>query len=156
MGPKSKRIPGGYQSKAIRKFDLATIPVATAHHAAAPAFPISPAPAINVGQIARNKFGHGVMAFAWENGLSRGDMLRPFGVLSAGKRDGTTPKYLMACGREIYLFRYNRIGGLSLDGPVCGAAGSANIVPNWHDRTGHAVPFTKGRFAVGPKWTRAG
>jgi hypothetical protein len=26
----------------------------------------------------------------------------------------------------------------------CGAAGSVNIVPNWHDRIGHAVPFTKG------------
>jgi hypothetical protein len=24
----------------------------------------------------------------------------------------------------------------------CGAAGSAHIVPNWHDRAGHAVPFT--------------
>jgi len=25
----------------------------------------------------------------------------------------------------------------------CGAAGAVNIVPNWHDRAGHAVPFTK-------------
>ena len=25
----------------------------------------------------------------------------------------------------------------------CGAAGSVHIVPNWHDRDGHAVPFTK-------------
>jgi len=25
----------------------------------------------------------------------------------------------------------------------CGTAGSVNIVPNWHDRAGHAVPFTK-------------
>jgi hypothetical protein len=25
----------------------------------------------------------------------------------------------------------------------CGTAGSVNIVPNWHDRTGAAVPFTK-------------
>jgi len=25
----------------------------------------------------------------------------------------------------------------------CGAAGSVNIVPNWHDRAGQAVPFTK-------------
>jgi hypothetical protein len=25
----------------------------------------------------------------------------------------------------------------------CGAAGSVNIVPNWHDRAGHAVPFPK-------------
>ena len=24
----------------------------------------------------------------------------------------------------------------------CGTAGSVNIVPNWHDRAGHAVPFT--------------
>jgi hypothetical protein len=25
----------------------------------------------------------------------------------------------------------------------CGTAGFVNIVPNWHDRAGHAVPFTK-------------
>jgi hypothetical protein len=25
----------------------------------------------------------------------------------------------------------------------CGVAGSVNIVPNWHDRTAAAVPFTK-------------
>ena len=25
----------------------------------------------------------------------------------------------------------------------CGAGGSVNIVPNWHDRASHAVPFTK-------------
>jgi hypothetical protein len=25
----------------------------------------------------------------------------------------------------------------------CGAAGSVNIAPNWHDRAGVAVPFTK-------------
>src|SRR6476661_5223842 len=25
----------------------------------------------------------------------------------------------------------------------CGAAGSVNIVPNWHDRVGDAVPFTR-------------
>ena len=25
----------------------------------------------------------------------------------------------------------------------CGTAGSVNIVPNWHDRTAAAVPFTK-------------
>jgi hypothetical protein len=25
----------------------------------------------------------------------------------------------------------------------CGSARSVNIVPNWHDRVGHAVPFTK-------------
>jgi hypothetical protein len=25
----------------------------------------------------------------------------------------------------------------------CGVAGSVNIVPNWHDRASHAVPFTK-------------
>jgi hypothetical protein len=25
----------------------------------------------------------------------------------------------------------------------CGTAGSVNIVPNWHDRVGAAVPFTK-------------
>lgn len=25
----------------------------------------------------------------------------------------------------------------------CGTTGSVNIVPNWHDRTGAAVPFTK-------------
>ena len=25
----------------------------------------------------------------------------------------------------------------------CGAAGSVNIAPNWHDRAGHAVPFTR-------------
>jgi hypothetical protein len=25
----------------------------------------------------------------------------------------------------------------------CGAAGSVHIAPNWHDRAGHAVPFTK-------------
>jgi hypothetical protein len=25
----------------------------------------------------------------------------------------------------------------------CGVAGSVNIVPNWHDRAGQAVPFTK-------------
>jgi hypothetical protein len=25
----------------------------------------------------------------------------------------------------------------------CGAAGSVNIVPNWHDRIGSAVPFTR-------------
>jgi hypothetical protein len=25
----------------------------------------------------------------------------------------------------------------------CGTAGSVHIVPNWHDRAGHAVPFTK-------------
>jgi hypothetical protein len=25
----------------------------------------------------------------------------------------------------------------------CGEAGSVNIVPNWHDRAGQAVPFTK-------------
>jgi hypothetical protein len=25
----------------------------------------------------------------------------------------------------------------------CGTAGSVNIVPNWHDRNGGAVPFTK-------------
>jgi hypothetical protein len=25
-----------------------------------------------------------------------------------------------------------------------GAAGSVNIVPNWHDRIGYAVPFSKG------------
>jgi hypothetical protein len=32
----------------------------------------------------------------------------------------------------------------------CGAAGSVNIVPNWHDMTGHAVPFS-------PSWhTRSG
>jgi hypothetical protein len=24
------------------------------------------------------------------------------------------------------------------------APGAVNIVPNWHDRQGHAVPFTKG------------
>ncbi|MBR0884780.1 hypothetical protein ABIF65_007086 [Bradyrhizobium japonicum] len=27
---------------------------------------------------------------------------------------------------------------------VCGAAGAVHIAPNWHDRIGHAVPFTKG------------
>jgi hypothetical protein len=26
----------------------------------------------------------------------------------------------------------------------CGAAGSVHIVPNWHHRVGHAVPFSKG------------
>ena len=26
----------------------------------------------------------------------------------------------------------------------CGAAGSVNIVPNWHDMIGHAMPFSKG------------
>jgi hypothetical protein len=26
----------------------------------------------------------------------------------------------------------------------CGAAGSVNIVPNWHDMIGHAIPFSKG------------
>jgi len=25
----------------------------------------------------------------------------------------------------------------------CGAAGSVNIVPNWHDMKGHVVPFTR-------------
>ena len=25
----------------------------------------------------------------------------------------------------------------------CGTAGSVNVVPNWHDRTAAAVPFTK-------------
>jgi hypothetical protein len=25
----------------------------------------------------------------------------------------------------------------------CGAPGAVNIVPNWHDRQGHAVPFSK-------------
>jgi hypothetical protein len=25
----------------------------------------------------------------------------------------------------------------------CGVEGSVNIVPNWHDRTAAAVPFTK-------------
>jgi len=25
----------------------------------------------------------------------------------------------------------------------CGVAGSVHIVPNWHDRAGHAVPFTQ-------------
>jgi hypothetical protein len=25
----------------------------------------------------------------------------------------------------------------------CGVAGSVHIVPNWHDRAGHVVPFTK-------------
>jgi hypothetical protein len=25
----------------------------------------------------------------------------------------------------------------------CGASGSVHIVPNWHDRKGHAAPFTK-------------
>ena len=25
----------------------------------------------------------------------------------------------------------------------CGATGSVNIVPNWHDKVGHAVPFTR-------------
>jgi len=25
----------------------------------------------------------------------------------------------------------------------CGIAGSVNIVPNWHDRIGRSVPFTK-------------
>jgi hypothetical protein len=25
----------------------------------------------------------------------------------------------------------------------CGVAGSVHIVPNWHDRAGHAVPFTR-------------
>jgi hypothetical protein len=25
----------------------------------------------------------------------------------------------------------------------CGSAGSVNIAPNWHDRVGHAVPFTR-------------
>jgi hypothetical protein len=25
----------------------------------------------------------------------------------------------------------------------CGTAGSVNIVPNWHDRNGAAVPFSK-------------
>ena len=25
----------------------------------------------------------------------------------------------------------------------CGTAGSVNIVPNWHDRVGHAVPFSR-------------
>jgi hypothetical protein len=25
----------------------------------------------------------------------------------------------------------------------CGTAGSVNIVPNWHDKAGHALPFTK-------------
>jgi hypothetical protein len=25
----------------------------------------------------------------------------------------------------------------------CGTAGSVNIVPNWHDRTAAAVPFTR-------------
>jgi hypothetical protein len=25
----------------------------------------------------------------------------------------------------------------------CGIAGSVNIAPNWHDRIGHTVPFTK-------------
>jgi hypothetical protein len=25
----------------------------------------------------------------------------------------------------------------------CGAPGAVNIVPNWHDREGHAVPFSK-------------
>ena len=27
----------------------------------------------------------------------------------------------------------------------CGTAGSVHIVPNWHDRDGHAVPFTRHR-----------
>jgi hypothetical protein len=26
----------------------------------------------------------------------------------------------------------------------CGAPGAVNIVPNWHDRKGHALPFSKG------------
>ncbi|MGY3496697.1 hypothetical protein [Bradyrhizobium sp. USDA 4502] len=26
----------------------------------------------------------------------------------------------------------------------CGAAGAVNIVPNWHDMIGHAVPFSPG------------
>jgi hypothetical protein len=25
----------------------------------------------------------------------------------------------------------------------CGTSGSVNIVPNWHDRVGNAVPFTR-------------
>lgn len=27
---------------------------------------------------------------------------------------------------------------------VCGATGSVNIVPNWHDMKRHAVPFSPG------------
>ena len=26
---------------------------------------------------------------------------------------------------------------------ACGAVGSVNIVPNWHDMVGHTVPFTE-------------
>jgi hypothetical protein len=31
----------------------------------------------------------------------------------------------------------------------CGAPGAVNIVPNWHDRQGHALPFSRGRKAPG-------
>ncbi len=55
------------------------------------------------------------------------------------------------CGRSVDV----RLDALPQDQPwsrvgwrlvrmVCGAAGSVNIVPNWHDKAGHAVPFTKG------------
>jgi len=37
-----------------------------------------------------------------------------------------------------------RLDTLPQDQPwSCGAPGAVNIVPNWHDRQGHAVPFSK-------------
>jgi hypothetical protein len=55
------------------------------------------------------------------------------------------------CGRRVDV----RLDALPQDRPwsrvgwamvckECGAAGSVNIVPNWHDRTGHAAPFSPG------------